>query len=506
MALTASAPTTAMAHLALLTSAFDRYAERPAFCMAGVVHTYAELGQAVASIRALIRAQVAPEERLLGVTANDDLLTYAALIALWSEGRAYLPLDPASPRERNELIASRAGIATVLSSGGEKEPRGIRVLPTTTTAPSGTLPAPPEPGQDQLAYVLFTSGSTGEPKGVPITHGNLAAFLRGFDGLQVPFNEQDRCLQMFELTFDLSVMSYLVPLLRGACVYTVPKDGIKYGYIAELLEDKGITVALMVPSIIHYLRPYFDEINAPSLHTNLFCGEALPMDVTREWSRCVPNARIINVYGPTEHTIFCTQYVFDAHADNKAVNGVLSIGRALEGTELIIVDDQRRILPPGEKGELCLGGQQMTPGYWQDEAKTASAIFQLERNGRSERFYRTGDLCTMDADGDVLYLGRLDHQVKIQGYRVELAEIEHHARSFLQRRNAVALSVGNAIGNNEVALAIEGQEQDTRELLSYLREHLPAYMVPTRLRFVEQFPLNTNGKTDRKNLQTLFTS
>jgi len=186
------------------------------------------------------------------------------------------------------------------------------------------------------------------------------------------------------------------------------------------------------------------------------------------------------------------------------MNGVLSIGKAMVGTELIIVDEDRKILPPDSKGELCLGGGQMTPGYWQDVEKTEQVIFMLDHNGRQERFYRTGDLCTMDAEGDVLYLGRLDHQVKIQGYRVELAEIEHHARHFLKPANAVALAVLNALGNNEVALVIEGAECDTKPLIIHLREQLPAYMVPTRLRFVEVFPLNVNGKTDRKALQRLF--
>lgn len=493
-------------HLRLLAASFSKYAERPAFFISGREHSYAELAAAVDRIRWGIRTLLHGSETVIGVEANDDLLTYAALIALWAEGRAYLPLNPEAPKERNMVIAARAGLATVLSSEVGDHYQGLRTVDMRTLPAPGAL----SPLQDQpaegLAYVLFTSGSTGEPKGVPITHGNIATFLHGFEQLGIPFSSADRCLQMFELTFDLSVMSYLVPLLHGACVYTIPKNEIKYGYIAGLLEDHGITVALMVPSIINYLRPYFDEIHAPALHTNLFCGEALPVDVTTEWSRCVPNARILNVYGPTEHTIFCTSCAFDRAGGNKAINGVLSIGKAMVGTELIIIDEDRRILPPDSKGELCLGGGQMTPGYWQDPEKTANVIIMLDHNGRQERFYRTGDLCTMDAEGEVLYLGRLDHQVKIQGYRVELAEIEHHARHFLKPANAVALAVPNAMGNNEVALVIEGAERDTKALIIHLREHLPAYMVPTRLRFVEVFPLNVNGKTDRKALQRLFTT
>lgn len=492
--------TEVVTHPSKLEKAFREHAERPAFCFAGKYSTYAELDADVARIRRAIRTLIPATERVVGVVANDDLLTYAALIALWAESRAYTPLNPDAPRDRNAIIAERAGINYALCSEANE------AFLTCAAIRSDELPPTEERLEfnvskvNDLAYLLFTSGSTGEPKGVPMTHGNVATFLSGFDALGIPFTEEDKCLQSFELTFDLSVMSYLVPLLHGACVYTVPKNEIKYGYIAELLEEKAITVALMVPSIINYLRPYFDEIHCPALHSSLFCGEALPLDVTMEWSACVPNARILNVYGPTEHTIFCTHYPFDRGGNNKSINGVLSIGKAMEGTELIIVDEERRVLPANSKGELCLGGGQMTPGYWNDPQKTADAIFLMERNGTSQRFYRTGDLCTMDAEGDVLYLGRLDHQVKIQGYRVELSEIEHHARAFLERSSAVALAVPNALGNNEVALVIEGEESDTKPLIAYLREKLPAYMIPTRFRFVPTFPLNSNGKTDRKVL------
>src|SRR5262249_51409727 len=158
---------------------------------------------------------------------------------------------------------------------------------------------------------------------------------------------------------------------------------------------------------------------------------------------------------------------------------VLSIGKGLGASVLIVVDDASQPLPPGEKGELCLAGPQLTPGYWNDPERTRQVMFTIAHNGKPTRFYRTGDVCSIDAEGDALYAGRLDHQTKIQGYRVELGEIEHHARVFLQKQNAVALAVKNDAGNNEVALVIEGEASDTKPLLAHLKARLPSYMLPT---------------------------
>ncbi len=475
------------------------------FCIAGRFHTYAELGARISQIRAAIKSTIPAEEKLVGVVANDDLGTYAALLSLWAEGRAYLPLTPEAPVDRNARITASAGVKYSLCSDDNTGFLTCKAVRTDALPEVPLNVTFPDHAEEDLAYVLFTSGSTGEPKGVPITRGNLAASIDAFQALGIPFTTADKCLQMFELTFDVSVICYLVPLLHGACVYTIPKNEIKYVYVAGLIEEHEITFALLVPSIINYLRPYFDEIQCPAMKHCLFTAEALPLDVTMEWSRCIPNARIMNLYGPTEHTIFCTHYTVDPSGANKEMNGVVSIGRAMYGSVIVVMDDERRILPPNEKGELCLAGGQLTPGYWQDPEKTAQAIFHMEYNGVMQRFYRTGDLCTIDAQGDAMYLGRLDHQVKIQGYRVELSEIEHHARAFLVRTNAVALAVTNYKGINEVTLAIEGPESGTGPLMAHLREKLPTYMVPTRIRFVTAFPLNANGKTDRNALRALFT-
>ncbi len=488
-----------------IQKSIEEHYDRNAFCIGQEYHTYKEFAQVISNIRSAIRSKIKGDETAIGLITNDDLQTYASIIALWLEGKAYVPLNPEFPLSRNHMIITQADIRTILDSSEENVFKDEHQ--TIATKELNTFPvdlAPLEVSNEDLAYIFFTSGTTGTPKGVPITFDNLSAFIEAFWALDYPITKEDRCLQMFELTFDLSVMSYLAPILKGACVYTIPKDEIKYSYIFELMEDYELTFSLMVPSILHYLRPYFEEIDCPSLKYSLFCGEALPLDVTQEWSTCVPNATIANVYGPTECTIFCTDYTYAKNAENKTHNGVLTIGRDMKNTATIIVDNDNNEVAIGESGELCLSGAQLTPGYWKNETKNKEAFFYKNYKGKNIRFYRTGDLCNVDADGDILYLGRVDFQAKIQGFRVELSEIEFHAKAALDKVNAVAVAFTNAIHNTEIGLVIESDTIATKDLLEYLKTKLPAYMVPTQIKYIQSFPLNTNGKTDRKKLKEMF--
>ena len=282
--------------------------------------------------------------------------------------------------------------------------------------------------------------------------------------------QQDKCLQMFDLTFDLSVMSYLVPLLKGACVYTVPGDKIKFGHIAELMEEQRLTIALMVPSILHYLRPYFEEIEFPDMRYSLFCGEALPLDLTDEWSKCVPNSKILNVYGPTEDTIFCTSYTFIRNQVNKSYNGIVSIGKAMAGTDMIITDENNDILPSNKIGELCLSGRQLTPGYWNNDEKNKKTFFEIAFKDKLTKFYKSGDLGYTDEDGDFFYMGRLDNQIKIQGFRVELSEIEFHCKKYLDKYNAVALAFHNNAGKLSFSTLFGLEEDRVKPLIISLFE------------------------------------
>jgi len=474
--------------------------EYSAFCINDQFYTYSEFALKISQVRTAIQREEGIIKNI-GLVANDDIETYASIFAIWLEGYAYVPLHPLQPIERNFEIINQAEVSLVLDSGSKSVFTTIKTI-ATTKLESGIINIQPKiVSDDSLAYILFTSGSTGKPKGVQITRKNVAAFMKAFWETGIHISKNDRCLQSFDLTFDVSVQSYLVPLTKGACTYTIPHDQIKYSYVYGLLDDHKLTFGAMAPSMIRYLRPYFGEISVPSMRYNILTAEASPLDLVVEWAKCIPNAEIFDFYGPTEATIYCTYYKFNRLNKNKQLNGMLSIGKAMPGVNAIIVDDELEILEKNQKGELCISGDQLTPGYWKNKEKNKESFFEKEIEGAITRFYKTGDSCYIDDDGDIMLAGRLDYQVKIQGYRIELGEIEYHTREFLKGQNAVAIAFTNQMGNNEIALFIEGTLIDETNLVEYLNSKLPSYMMPSKIIVQNIFPLNTNGKIDRNKLK-----
>jgi amino acid adenylation domain-containing protein len=487
-----------------IEQSIKKYSKQNAFCINGFFYTYNNFATAISKIRKAIQANTDETEKIIGLIANDDLETYASIFALWFEGKAYVPISPDAPRDRNLSIIQQATLITIIDSSKKIIFPEYNFIESKILSDCEINLQPINTAVQELVYILFTSGTTGQPKGVPINRSNLTGFMKAFEKMNFQINEKDKCLQMFEMTFDLSVVSYLFPLLHGACVYTIPKGKIKFNYIFELMDEEKLTFALMVPSILQYLRPYFEEMNFPDMKYSLFCGEALTLEITKEWANCVPNAQLVNFYGPTEDTIYCTYYVFNREGENKTHNGVLSIGRAMEGTLTVAIDENNIILPAESAGQLCLAGIQLTPGYWNNEEKNKEAFFDTDYKGEHTRFYKTGDLCRFDEVGDILYLGRTDQQVKIQGFRIELSEIEFYVKSFLDKTNAVAVPIKDPLGNTEIGLVIESKPISTDLLIDYIKLKLPIYMIPKKIQFTEEFPLNINGKTDRNKLKELF--
>lgn len=473
----------------------------------GAYYSYKDFAICVSSIRHAVENTIPLEEKLIGLVTNDDIETYASIIALWLEGKAYVPVNPEFPLIRNLEIFRLTETKFILDSSAVNKYENYNTINTTIKQNIKINVTPKNVNEEALAYILFTSGTTGVPKGVPITFNNIQALVNAVDAEPAfNLNNTDKCLQMFELTFDFSVVTYLFPLLAGSCIYTIPKGKIKYFYVFKLLKEQNLTVLTMVPSIINYLRPYFPEINAESVRYCSFGGGALHDNIAKEWSDCLPNCKIFNYYGPTEFTVYSGFYPYEKNTHTKAYNGIISIGKPQNNTLYLVVNKKNEEVPIGVSGELCLAGPQITPGYWNNEEKNKSSFFSYTLNGTPKRFYKTGDLCIKDTDGDYLYVGRADFQVKIRGYRVELGEVEYQTKKVITDCNFIVLDIDNDSGNNELYLIIESNAFNYSHILNYLKEKLPNYMVPTQVKFIDSIPHSINGKINRKKLRNIFTN
>jgi amino acid adenylation domain-containing protein len=357
---------------------------------------------------------------------------------------------------------------------------------------------------DSIAYLLFTSGSTGIPKGVAVAQRNVTAFL-DYMVDRYEITESDRLSQMFDMTFDLSVFDMFVAWERGACVFCPSqKTLIKPG---KFIKDMELTVWFSVPSTAVFMKQLgmLKPAQYSSLRLSLFCGEPLPVSSATAWLEAAPNSTLENLYGPTELTIACTLYRWDpsrSHAESEL--GIVPIGYPYPNMGVLVVDDNLLEVSPGQEGELLMNGAQMSPGYWKDPAKTAAA-FMLPP-GKNEIYYRTGDRVRRPlGNAPLTHLGRIDSQVKIFGHRVELGEVESRVRNACGFDGVVAVGWPKTdSGFGGVEVFIEGHAPALEKLRVAVARDLPEYMVPRRFHFMDRLPRNANNKYDRKAMQKLL--
>jgi amino acid adenylation domain-containing protein len=484
---------------------FTRFKDRNAFYIGESFFTYAELDRATRSIASIILKNIKGKHNTIGVITYDSLQTYASILAIWLTRNIFVPLNTRNPAARNAEIIKQAGISSILTSEmiheNSSENDNTKIFSTKKPAKDLLASLPDEGKDDDILYILFTSGSTGVPKGVPINLKNLGSFINAFISHGYEFTPEDRFLQIYDLSFDASIHCYTVPLVTGSCIFTVPQDEIKYLFALKLMKNHELTFIKMPPSTLSYLRPYFNKIRLEKLRYCLFGGEALDNNLLSSWSDCVPNASIQNVYGPTEATINCLIYNWDKSRQDKQFNGIVAIGKPFGSNIAMVVDKNHNKAETGEIGELYVAGSQITPGYWNNPVKNRESFIELEVNHKNERFYKTGDLSIVDKDGDFLFCGRIDEQVQIDGFRVELGEIEHHAREFLKISNVAAVAVRGRQQTLEIHLFTENTEAKIDELRRHLESRLPVYMQPVKIHNIKEFPKSSGGKVNKQELR-----
>ncbi|MGR3742651.1 MAG: non-ribosomal peptide synthetase [Pseudooceanicola nanhaiensis] len=405
-----------------------------------------------------------------------------AMLAALKAGVAYVPLDPDHPKARRDGILADAGVALMLAPEGTEAPCPVLDPRTAGDAPEGELPAP---DPERLTYLIFTSGSTGRPKGVPITHGALsnliasAACMPGMDS-------SDRMLALTTVAFDIAALEILLPLATGATLVLAGGETARApDRLAEVLDAHGITHMQATPATWRMLIDW--GWTGRHRLTALCGGEALPSDLAR--ALLTKTGTLWNMYGPTETTIWSAILrVSDAHLDGPRAR----VGGPVANTTLRVLDRYGATLPPGVPGELAIGGAGLSPGYWNRDDLTSAAFGEVA----GERLYRTGDLVRLEPDGTLDFLGRLDHQIKLNGHRIEPGEIEAALKAVDGIDDALVVARRHRL----VAYCRTGRMPEDAALRATLAQGLPGYMIPAVFVALDAFPLNPNGKIDRARL------
>lgn len=503
----------------------EKFPHRPAVVAEKKTVNYAELRDLGCRIAATIQRH--PEfssTQLTAVFAYRSPTAFAGVLGALLAGNGYVPLNRTFPEGRTQVMFERSECRSLVVDAnsvpqlnGLLERAGQRILvilpdavevssfeakwPMHSFVGANDLP-PASQWQEQaietnsLAYLLFTSGSTGTPKGVAVAQRNVVSFV-DYMVERYEVTERDRLSQMFDMTFDLSAFDMFVAWERGACVCCPSqKEIIKPD---SFIKNNNLTIWFSVPSTAVFMKQLglLKADQYPQLRVSLFCGEPLPVSSAQAWSEAAPNSIVENLYGPTELTIACTLYRWDAQCSAaESEMGIVPIGYPYPGMKYLVVDEELREVSPGENGELLMTGPQMSLGYWNDARKTSDAFITVP--GHTHTYYRTGDRVRRPrSDAPLLHLGRIDSQIKVLGHRVELGEIEAVVRKHCGSDAVVAVgwpSTSSGYGGVEVFIESQVENHNLREAV---RSELPEYMVPRRFHFRDKLPRNPNGKLDR---------
>jgi amino acid adenylation domain-containing protein len=469
----------------------------------GVQLTYAELDRRADRFARYLRARGLGRDQVVAVVVERDLDAYVAMLGVLKAGAAFTMLDPKHPAGRLDFmirdtrapfVVTRAALADRLPESSGWQPILLDADWDAVEAVPADEPLPEWATRDSLAYILYTSGSTGTPKGVMIAHRAVAffaeAYRRTFD-----FGPGDRLLQLPSLTFDMSQGETWTGLLNGATVVAVsPEEASSPEALSALMREQRVTYAGLPPAMLSVLEPE----PYPDLKYIMGGAEVLPPELVNKWN--LPGRRFVNLYGPTEAAIACTEY----ECPHITWQSPPPIGRPEVNRRVYIVDRWRNLVPKGVPGELLVGGEQggLARGYLNQPELTAEK-FVADPFHPGATVYRTGDLTRWNADLQIDFLGRIDNQVKLRGLRIELGEIEAALQGHPDVRMAVVLLRPDRHGENRLVgyvTGVDGRKPVIAELRGYLADSLPEYMIPTAWLVLDEFPLSTGWKINRKAL------
>lgn len=456
----------------------------------------------------------------VGILGSRSIEACVAVLGTAWTGATYVPLGLKLPEERILAILAMGGLsALVVDTQGARllSDKVLQAAPPIVLAlgpeppiagpgvewldpavlGAGVLQAPVRVAPQHTAYIIFTSGTTGAPKGVVVRADAVRHYIRTVSPL-LGMQASDRALESCELSFDVAGHNMFCTWEAGASLHILPATRAMSA--VSFAREHGLTVWNSVPSLVGMLR----QLKAlgpgalPALRFTMFGGEQLTRSIVETWRAAAPNSAIVNLYGPTEATIFCLAQAVHEPLPLSPGRDVVSIGKPMAGSEAVVLDAAGEPVADGTPGELALGGVQLATGYLDAPALTASRFVTL----RGIRWYLTGDLALRDAAGNFHCLGRLDNQVKVLGHRIELEEIDAHLRQVVDTglAAAVAWPVVDGAAQGLVGF-VGGTGVDEARVIQALKARLPPYMVPARVLAVDDMPVNGSGKVDRKALR-----
>ena len=478
--------------------------EAPAVVCSDRRLTYGELDREANRLAHYLRAHGVGPEIVVGLCVERSMEMVVGLLGILKAGGAYLPLDPAYPHGRLAYMLRDLGVRLVLAAASTAEvlaAHDVRLLRLDAErAAIRVCPADaPESGAaaGNLAYVMYTSGSTGEPKGIAVVHYNVSRLVIGANYVDIEPN--DVFLQLAPLAFDAATFEIWGALLNGATLALYPYPFVDFNKLKEVIEDAGVSILWLAAGLFHRIVDQCLPILAP-VEQLLAGGDALSAPHVKRVLEELPGCRVINGYGPTECTTFS---VCGRITGPDAIGARVPIGRPVSNARAYVLGPDLELLPIGTPGELCIGGDGLARGYVNNPALTAARFVADPFGPPGGRLYRTGDLVRHRPNGDLEFLGRLDRQLKVRGFRVEPGEIEGALLSHPAIHQAVVVAQPDTAGDKRLIAYVVGDSggvPERRQLLAHLKARVPDYMLPAGFVMLDELPLTPNGKVDHAAL------
>lgn len=489
--------------IALIEQQAERFPDKEALKFGIESMSYREMCDAVTNLAGILQESGVKKESLVGIYMNRSEKMIISILAVIKAGGAYVPLDPAHPTERNRYIIEKSHIATILSvekyastfAASAKTICVDRIWEEVVNGKDRTCENLLTGGH-QLSYVIFTSGSTGNPKGVEVEHEGMVNYLLSVsDNLHLTENE--RGVAVVTITFDISISEMFLPLINGGTLVVADNETAKDGtLLTKLFEEEKINLCGFTPSTAYMLLDA--EIGTLNGVKMLIGGEPWSISLAQDILK-LGCSQLWNVYGPTETTIYSTMYQITEK------DTYIPIGAPIDQTDIYVLDQDMKPVDEGREGDLYIGGIGVARGYFENKELTDDRFIPNPIDANRGRIYKTGDIVKNVNGTDIVYVARSDFQVKVHGYRIELGEIE----TVISQHDEVAQAVVVVSGENAEAkikafIKIkEGKNPTTSDIKAFAEAHLPYYMVPNIIRFVEEYPMTANLKVDRKALMTM---